>query len=126
MNPVSNIQWYGPRSGKGSVEDVVSHLAPVRKAIYGKATGMGREAAMALARHHLTGAAHINVTLSPPYELDATVEMHDADPGGGRPSKDRSALSIEFGHTTKDGTEVPGLHILGNVMNRAVGRARSS
>jgi len=112
------ITWFG------NVEDTVSHLEPVRRAVYGKATGMGREAAASLARHHKTGAAHVNVTLAPPYKLDATVELHDADPGGGVPSKDRSALSIEFGHTAKDGTQVPGLHILGNVMAQNIARAR--
>jgi len=115
---VHDITWFG------NVESTVSHLEPVRKAVIGKAIGMGREAAGALARHRKTGAAHINVTLPPTYKLDATVEMHDADPGGANPSKDRSALSIEFGHTAKDGTEVPGLHILGGVMNRAIGRAK--
>lgn len=118
---MANIQWFGPRSGKGSVEDVVSHLGPVRQAVTGKAMGMAREASMALSRHHLTGAAHINVTLAPPRELDVYVEMHDQDPGGRgrRPGKDRSAASIEFGWEGHDG-----LHILGNVMNRAIGRAR--
>jgi hypothetical protein len=121
------IRWHK------NVEDTVSHLDPVRKAVYGKATGMAREAGVALARHRRTGAAHINVTLSPPRKLDATVELHDADPGGGAPSKDRSAMSIEFGWTqTEDSKgnklkapiEHKGLHILGNVMNRAIGRAR--
>jgi hypothetical protein len=37
---------------------------------------------------------------------------------------DRSAMSIEFGWTTKKGKEVPGLHILGGAMNRAVARYR--
>lgn len=123
MNPVSNIQWFTPLRGKGSVEDIVSHMAPVRAAVTGKAMGMAREATTALSRHHLTGAAHINVTLAPPRTLDVYVELHDRDPGGvgARPGKDRSAASIEFGWEGHDG-----LHILGNVMKRAIGRARRS
>lgn len=128
MRPVSDIEWYLPERGPNGLASHVSHLEGTRKAVHGKALGMAREAAAALAMHHLKGNAHINVTGSPPTKLDSFVELRDADPGGlGRGGKnmgDRSAMSIEFGWTTKNGKEVPGLHILGNVMNRAAGRYR--
>lgn len=122
------IEWYGPDRGKGSVEDTVSHMPEVRRAVFGKAMGMGREAAMALSAHRHRGNAFIEVEGAPPRLLDAYIYLRDADPGGegiaGRNKADRSAMSIEFGWTTKKGKEVPGLHILGGVMHRAARRYR--
>lgn len=121
-----NIEWYGTARGKDSVESIVSHLDPVRDAVKNKAENMGREASAKLAGHHRKGKAHIVVTPAPPRKLDAWVELRDQDPGGkglaGKNKMDRSAMSIEFGWTTKKGEEVPGLDILGSVMRRAVGR----
>ena len=120
------IDWYVPERGPGGLGDIVSNQDGVRRAVQGKAEGMAREAAAGLARHHGKGNAHINVVGAPPRKLDAYVELRDADPGGegkaGKNKRDRSAMSIEFGWTTKNGHEVPGLHILGHVMNRAAGR----
>lgn|GEM_PF-7006166 len=136
--PDHNIEWYGPARGKGSVEDTVSHMEPVRQAVFGKAMGMGREAAMELSLHHRTGHAHIEVEGAPPRTLDSYIYLRDADPGGegrsGRNAGDRSAMSIEFGwtQTTAFGKKLKppvhhdGLHILGGVMKRAVGKYRGA
>lgn len=122
------IEWYGPTRGRNSVEATVSHFDGVRQAVFGMAMGMGREAAAALAGHHLRGNAYIEVEGAPPRTLDSYVYLKDADPGGegksGKNHFDRSAMSIEFGWTTKKGKDVKGLHILGNVMKRAASRYR--
>jgi hypothetical protein len=119
-----------PLHGKGSVEHTVSHLGATRAAVYGKAVGMGREAAARLGQHRLTGAAHIEVVAPPVTELDAYVALRDSDPGG-MLGEDRSAASIEFGWTQTTGfggkpLKTPrhhdGLHILQRTMNAAARR----
>jgi len=134
---VHDIEWYGPTSGRGSVEDVVSHLGPTRAAVYGKALGMGREASAALAGHRRTGAAHVTVGRHPHAGRrtpDWYVYLKDADPGGegmaGKNRQDRSAMSIEFGWTQThafgrklaEPRHHDGLHILGWAFERAVSR----
>lgn len=117
-----------PLSGKGSVEDTVSHLGATRSAVSGKAQGMGREAAALLSQHHKTGAAHIDVVIPPTTELDAYVMLMDNDDGQGGPAT--SAMGIEFGFTQthRNGKKLAkpiehnGLHILGRVMNRTARR----
>lgn len=120
------ITWLMAPRGRHSLESYLSHLDGTRKAVHGKAMGMGREAAAGLAAHHLKGNAYINVTGAPPRRLDSYVELRDGDPGGrgkaGKNMRDRSAMSIEFGWTTKNGNDVEGLHILGDVMKRAARR----
>lgn len=130
-----DIEWLTPQGapaplrGTGSVEDTVSHLEEVKRAIRGKAEGMGREASLALLAHHKTGAAEIVVTEAPPRKLDATIELRDPDPGGKNRSgkrnvADRSAMSIEFGWTQTHAfgkklahpVHHQGLHILYRVM----------
>jgi hypothetical protein len=132
---IGDIEWLTPQGapaplrGTGSVEDTVSHLPEVRKAIRGKAEGMGREASMLLLAHRREGAAKINVTEAPPRKLDATIELTDPDPGGKdhtgkRNVGDRSAMSIEFGWTQTHAfgkklahpVHHKGLHILYKVM----------
>lgn len=124
------IDWYGPTSGKDSVESHVSHMDGTRRAVLGAAMGMGRDAAANLSAHHRRGNAYIEVEGAPPRKLDAYVYLRDADPGGegrgGRNIHDRSAMSIEFGWTTKKGKEVPGLHILGHAMRRAASKYRGA
>lgn len=120
------IEWYGPDRGQHSVESHVSHMPGTRAAVLGAAMGMGRQAAANLSAHYRKGNAYIEVEGAPPRKLDAYVYLRDSDPGGegkgGRNINDRSAMSIEFGWTTKTGKEVPGLHILGNAMKRAASR----
>jgi hypothetical protein len=141
MTTFGDIEWLtpegapAPRRGKGSVEDTVSHLPEVKRAVAGKAEGMGREASMLLLAHRKTGAAHIVVTEAPPHKLDATIELRDPDPGGaghrlsrvhvgGTNEQDRSAMSIEFGwmqthafgKKLKHPVHHDGLHILERVM----------
>lgn len=124
------IEWYGPERGSKSVESYVSHLPGTRSAVMGAAMGMGRDAAANLSAHYRKGNAFIEVEGAPPRKLDAYVYLRDSDPGGegkgGRNRNDRSAMSIEFGWTTKAGKEVPGLHILGGAMRRASSRYRGA
>lgn len=138
MADVGDIEWYGPPRGKGSVEDVVSHLDPVRDAVRNKGEQMGREAEMLLLAHHKTGKARIRVEGAPPRKLDTYIYLEDEDPGGegkaGKNRGDRSAMSIEFGWTQTHvfGKKLAkpihhdGLHILGQVMKRAGSRYRGS
>jgi len=128
------IEWYGPERGRGSVEDVVSHLPPVKSAVREKAMDMGFLAELLLLEHRRTGAAKIRVEHAPPRKLDSYVYLEDADPGGEGEgdTRDRSAMSIEFGWTQthvfgkrlKKPIHHDGLHILGQVMNRAAKRYR--
>lgn len=122
------IEWTTPERGLNSVEGIVSHMPGTRSAVMGAAMGMARDAAANLSLHYRKGNAHIEVEGAPPRKLDAYVFLRDADPGGGGKSGknrfDRSAMSIEFGWTTKTGKEVKGLHILGGAMRRASSRYR--
>jgi len=148
MSMIGDIEWLTPSGapaplrGKGSVEDTVSHLDAVRSAVYGKALGLGREAAAALGQHHRTGAAHIEVGRHPnagSSTPDWYVYLKDNDPGGAvfgvyKNQVDRSAMSIEFGWTqthvfgNKLKKPIPhkGLHILRGVMRRAASRYRGA
>lgn len=138
-----NIEWKtpsgapAPDDGEGSVEDTVSHLAPVRKAVHKKALSMGMEAQAALAAHRRRGKAEVVVDRHPRFgegTPDWYVILRDDDPGGdgraGKNLEDRSAMSIEFGHIQRSRFgkrlavphKVEGLHVLGNAMNRAIAR----
>ena len=135
-----DIEWLTPEgspaplTGRGSVEDTVSHLPEVKRAVQGKAEGMAREASLELLAHTKTGSAHIVVEGAPPRQLDAWIILQDPDPGGegkaGKNKADRSAMSIEFGWTQthvfgkrlKKPIHHKGLHILGGVMKRAIRR----
>ena len=122
------IEWLTPDRGIHSVEGIVSHMPGTRSAVLGMAMGLGRDAAANLAAHYRKGNAYIEVEGAPPRKLDAYVYLRDSDPGGegkgGKNMNDRSAMSIEFGWTTKKGRDIKGLHILGNAMNRAASRYR--
>lgn len=128
-----NITWYVKESGKGnSLNDIVSHLPGVHNATLGAAMGIARVASANLSAHHHRGHARIEVDRHPNASArtpDWYVYLTDADPGGSvkgvwRNQMDRSAMAIEFGWTTKKGTEVKGLNILGGAMNRAAARYR--
>ena len=122
------IEWLLPAKGKNSVESLVSHMDGTRSAVFGMAMGLARDASANLALHYRKGNAFIEVEGAPPRMLDSYVYLRDSDPGGegkaGRNKRDRSAMSIEFGWTTKTGKDIKGLHILGNAMNRAASRYR--
>lgn len=139
-----SIEWYVPEHGQfppESLNDIVSHLPGVKAAVYAKAVGLGREAAAALGKHHLTGSAQIEVSRHPKARArtpDWYVYLRDRDPGGKESGlkkgnkRDRSAMSIEFGwdqtHVFGRRLEKPihhdGLHILGGVIARAAARHR--
>lgn len=124
------IEWWTPDRGINSVESIVSHMPGTRAAVMGAAMGIGRDASANLSLHYRKGNAYIEVEGAPPRKLDAYVYLRDSDPGGegraGRNKADRSAMSIEFGWTTKKGKEVPGLHVLGHAMRRAASRYRGA
>lgn len=131
-----DIEWFGPPRGKGSVEDIVSHMPQVRDAVHDKAMDMGWLAELILLEHRRSGSAHIRVEGAPPRKLDSYVYLEDADPGGkgkgGKNKGDRSAMSIEFGwtqtHAFGKKLRTPihhdGLHVLGQVMARAARKYR--
>jgi hypothetical protein len=129
-----DIEWYYPESGKGvdaSINDIISHIPGVEREIQHKARSLGSEAWVQLLWHRHTGAAKIEVSRHPsasPRTPDWYVYLLDADPGGGnyvrKNRMDRSAMSIEFGWTTKSGKRVDGLNILGSVMDRAARKYR--
>ncbi len=79
---------------------VIAHLPGVIAEVAAKAAeGAGRAEAI-LSRHHRTGATHITVTHG---RTDSFVNL--VDPGG-------AAAAIEFGHTTKSGRAVQGIHAI--------------
>jgi hypothetical protein len=87
---------------------------------------MASTAWLTLLFHRQTGAASVEVIAPPTTELDCHVALHDTDPGGngkGGPNKHkRSAMSIEFGWTTKNGKHVEGIHALQHAINVAASR----
>jgi hypothetical protein len=127
-----DIEWYVKEYGKKtSLSHIVSHFPGVDAAVLGAAMGMARVASANLSAHRHRGDARIEVDRHPNKGKDTPdwyVYLVDRDPGGSvkvwRNQMDRSAMSIEFGWTTKNGTEVPGLNILGGAMDRAARRYR--
>lgn len=134
--PAGRIVWKhkakGGRGPESTTGAVVSHLPGTRTALHNMAMKMGHEAAMGLALHRRTGAAHIEVEK---HDLDWYVMLTDRDPGGSvygvwQNQMDRSAMSIEFGWTQthvfgkklKQPIHHDGLHILDGVMKRAASR----
>jgi hypothetical protein len=81
-------------------DSVVAHLPGVVEAVASEARGGARRAEAILSGHHRTGAAHITVTHG---VTDSFVNL--VDPGG-------AAAAIEFGHTTKQGRGVEGIHAI--------------
>lgn len=79
---------------------VIAHLPGVVAAVAAEATAGAARARSILAGHHHTGAAHITVTHG---TTDSFVNL--VDPGG-------AAAAIEFGHTTKGGRAVQGIHAI--------------
>lgn len=79
---------------------VVAHLPGVIGAVAAKAAEGAGRAEGVLAGHHRTGATHITVTHG---ITDSFVNL--VDPGG-------AAAAIEFGHTTKSGHAVQGIHAI--------------
>lgn len=130
-----------PPMGEGSVDDIVSHTAPVYRAIYTVANEMHDTAALQLntGSRKRTGDAQIKAKHSRfhggPTDLDSYVYLQD-------PNNSRAAFSIENGHWTgsrkkalgdaegpltreQAGTWVPGLHPIGKAVAKAVSRGRS-
>jgi hypothetical protein len=122
------IEWLTPEGapaplrGKKSVESTVAHLDGVRNFVHRKAVSMGREAQAKLLQHRHRGHAYVEVIGAPPTELDSWVVLRDRMDDPDAPEDGRSAMSIEFGWTKRDGTTKVGLHILGGVMGRAIQR----
>lgn len=94
---MSKIQWYGPNRGRGSVEDIVSHLGVVQDAIEGHAEKIAADADRVLdGAPHRTGEATIKIVRPPATDLDRHVYLVD-------PRGFAAAASIELGywHATK-------------------------
>jgi hypothetical protein len=131
---MGDVTWYYPEKGKGidkSLNDIVTHFPGVEREIRLKASSMASEAWIQLMWHRRTGGAEVAIDRHPrhdPRSPDWYVFLRDTDPGGegkaGRNKHERSAMSIEFGWTTKNGKEVDGLNILGSVMARAAKKYR--
>lgn len=81
-----------------NTEAVIARLPEVRDAVRSAAREIASRAESALAAHHRTGRARIEVSYG---RTDAVVSLVD-----------EAALSIEYGHVTKSGRVVSGLYIL--------------
>ena len=123
------IEWYGPPRGRGSVEDIVSHMNDVREAVGNKVTSMAGEAAALLEAHkgrYYERSAHPRIVIqpAPPRKLDWWILL-EADLITKNPEADASsaAMGIEFGDKRgRRDSNIPGLHILGRIVGRNVRR----
>jgi hypothetical protein len=139
---VTDIEWYFPESGKGvdkSINDIVSHMPQVERAIQVAAVKIAIDATARLSAHRHKGKAEVEIARHPNASertMDWYVYLRDADPGGegkaGKNKYDRSAMSIEFGWTQTHAfgrklakpIDHPGLNILSDAMNRAASKYR--
>lgn len=78
----------------------IAHLGGVIAAVAAEAAAGAARAEGIMSGHHRTGAAHITVSHG---SVDSFVNL--VDPGG-------AAAAIEFGHTTKSGHAVQGVHAI--------------
>lgn len=92
------MAWVDP-----DCNDIVAHLRGVKDAVGEEAGEIATRARRVLAQHHYTGASRIVVTTQ---DTDRIVWLVD-----------RAALSIEFGHTTRHGRDVEGVHALGRAVD---------
>lgn len=115
------IDWYGPRRGPKSVEDIVSHLPAVKNALRKHANSMGETAEDTLLVHRRTGDAHIETIHAGKTDLDSYVMLKAS---GGK----AAALSIELGHMEVNDKGEPyfekGVHALSTAV-RAEKRKRA-
>lgn len=92
------IQWYGPSRGRGSVEDIVSHLDVVQDELDVHARQIARDADRVLdSAPNRTGESQIIIVRPPATDLDRHVYLYD-------PRGIAASASIEFGYwhaTTK-------------------------
>ena len=94
------LGWYGPRRGRGSVEDVVSHQPEVKRELKYQAGLIYARAASNLETRPEVRTGEASVGLHGPEQgrfLDYVVYL---DPGGDRPGEDTTgaALRIEQRH----------------------------
>lgn len=83
----------------------IAHLDGVIAAVATEAAAGAARAEAILASHHRTGQAHITVSHG---TVDSFVNLVDSSTGKGNPA----AGAIEFGHTTKSGHAVQGVHAI--------------
>jgi len=81
---------------------VVAHLPGVVASVAAKAAEGAARAEGILARHHRTGDAHITVSHG---TVDSFVNLVDS-------SDKPAAAAIEFGHVTRHGRAVQGVHAI--------------
>lgn len=91
------LGWEGPPSGKGSVDDVVSHADVVKSAVKRYGMPIYHRAEANLHAHRDKG--HFEVTTAQAgwgkVKLDFHIILQDSDPQHG---SFRSAASLEYGH----------------------------
>jgi hypothetical protein len=121
------LGFNGPPSGKGSVEDAVSHLPAVKVELKAQASAIAGRARSNLSMHHDNGDARIAVISPPKTKLDWHVALYDAGAQDSVPDRtdngNKSAISIEMGHwvkTKKGRVWVEGIHALGNAVEDRV------
>ena len=111
------IRWYGPDSGKGSVEDTVSHKPQVKAELAYQANLIAARARsnLEVSPRERTGEAQIGIDGPANGRLlDYIVYL---DPGGDRPGEDvkGAAINIEARHG-----------ILSEAVGRAIRRGKSA
>lgn len=84
-------------------DDLVAHLTGVRAELKATAYAGAKKARQELAAHRDSGDAKITATKG--NQLDWFVNLDDQ-------AGERAAYAIEFGHTTKSGKAVQGIHAL--------------
>jgi hypothetical protein len=104
------LRWYGPDSGKGSVEDIVSHQPQVKAELAYQANLIASRARSNLEIRPETRTGEAQIGIHGPAQgryLDYIVFL---DPGGDRPGEDvkAAAINIERRH---------------GILSEAVGRA---
>lgn len=82
--------------------DVVAHLAGVKAEVKATAEGGAARAKAILGAHHHSGDAKITLTRG---KLDWFVNLDDT-------AGDKAAAAIEFGHVTRGGRSVQGVHAI--------------
>ena len=121
------LGFNGPRTGEGSVEDIVSHLPAVKSELKAQASAIAGRARSNLSLHHRLGHAKIAVISPPRTFLDWHIALYDENAQDGVPDRtdndNKSAISIDMGHwqKTKNGRIwVDGINALGGAVNDRV------
>jgi hypothetical protein len=96
---------WGPGNSARKANAKAAHVRIVKFAVARAAEELAMKASAKLAEHHHDGYAKITTSHG---SLDWFVNLEDADRGRGSPA----AAAIEFGHVTRGGRFVEGIHAL--------------